>query len=27
MAALKLVRPSKTGTVRPADLADLELSL
>ncbi len=27
MAALKLVRPSKTGTVRPSDLADLELSL
>ena len=27
MAALKLVKPSKTGTVRPADLADLELSL
>ena len=27
MAALGLVRPSKTGTVRPADLADLELSL
>jgi fatty-acid desaturase len=27
MAALKLVKPSKTGNVRPADLADLELSL
>ena len=27
LAALKLVKPSKTGTVRPADLADLELSL
>ena len=27
MAALKLVKPSKTGTVRPADLVDLPLSL
>jgi fatty-acid desaturase len=27
MAALGLVRPSKTGTVRPPDLADLRLSL
>ena len=27
MAALGLVRPSKTGTVRPADLSQLELNL